>query len=92
MVMARPQTNLPLASVCLLVLQVVLASSALAVILLVQTEHAYKIAFALLEDLFKMENASQTIPYAGDKTPIPTSAYSALVASSPLLMDNASPN
>jgi hypothetical protein len=58
MVMARPQTYLPLASVCLLVRQVVLASSALAVILLVQTEHAYKIAFALLEDLFKMENAS----------------------------------
>ena len=58
MVMARPQTNLLLASVCLLVRQVVLASSALEVILLVQTEHAYKIAFALLEDLFKMENAS----------------------------------
>jgi hypothetical protein len=58
MVMARPQTSLPPASVCLLVRQVVLASSALAVILLVQTEHAYKIAFALLEDLFKMENAS----------------------------------
>jgi len=57
MVMARPQTSLPPASACLLVLQVVLASSALAVILLVQTDYAYKIAFALQEDLFKMENA-----------------------------------
>ena len=58
MVMVQPLTSLPPASACLLVRQVVLASSALAVILLVQTEHAYKIAFALLEDLFKMENAS----------------------------------
>lgn len=58
MVMARPQTSLLPASACLLVLQVVLASSALAVILLVQTDYAYKIAFALLEDLFKMENVS----------------------------------
>ncbi len=58
MVMVQPLTSFPPASACLLVRQVVLASSALEVILLVQTEHAYKIAFALLEDLFKMENAS----------------------------------
>ena len=57
-VMARPQTSLLLASACLIELQVLLASSALADILLVRTDYAYKIAFNLLEDLFKMENAS----------------------------------